>query len=389
MQVFAIVVTAAAIIRVAHGVARLTSSTDRRAGIDLVFRWHEVHAWFAGLPVYGRLETADYPPASYPVLWPFIGWTDTITTARWIWAAVTLGLLLWFAWMLWREAAGRSMSERACLASLPLCGYATHGLLVTGQVTVLALVPLLAGLLLLARSKSLATDIVGAALVIVGLVKPTLTVPLVWIAFLVPGRLRPAALIVGGYAAMTLFAAAYQADGVIQLAQGWLAQGDRVNLGATYGNLQKVLGMAGGGDLFLPIALLVIVATGAWVYRHRAVDIWLLIGATALVARLLTYHRSFDDMLVVLAVMAVFRTSVTASSHGARAMATVLTIALFAGTMAPRVALAEVSIALELINRALPILWLFSLGFIALEAHRRRIAIESSRASTGAMALAA
>ena len=33
-------------------------------------------AWFAGLPVYGSLEHADYPPASYAILWPALGWLD-------------------------------------------------------------------------------------------------------------------------------------------------------------------------------------------------------------------------------------------------------------------------------------------------------------------------
>ena len=128
----------AAAVRVTHGVARLVSTTDRRGGIDLRFRFHEVQAWFGGLPVYGRLETADYPPASYAMFWPFVGWTDMLT-ARWIWAVATVLLLLAFARILWREGMGRTTTEKAWLALLPLAGYATHGLLVTGQVAVFAL----------------------------------------------------------------------------------------------------------------------------------------------------------------------------------------------------------------------------------------------------------
>jgi len=44
-----------------------------------------------------------------------------------------------------------------------------------------------------------------------------------------------------------------------------------------------------------------------WIYRHRQKDIWLLLGVTALVTRFWTYHRWYDDLLILLPMIALFR----------------------------------------------------------------------------------
>ena len=67
---------AAAAVRLGFAFERLLFPSGRFDAGDLRMRWEETQAWFAGLPVYGAIPTADYPPAGYPVLWPFIGWTD-------------------------------------------------------------------------------------------------------------------------------------------------------------------------------------------------------------------------------------------------------------------------------------------------------------------------
>jgi hypothetical protein len=57
---------------------------------------------------------------------------------------------------------------------------------------------------------------------------------------------------------------------------------------------------------------------GAWVYRHRRLDRWILLGATATFARLWTYHRVYDDVLIFLAEIALFRISRGMGEAGAR-----------------------------------------------------------------------
>jgi hypothetical protein len=64
----------------------------------------------------------------------------------------------------------------------------------------------------------------------------------------------------------------------------------------------------------LPSSLLALVVLGFWTYRHRHGDIWLLLGVTALVARLWAHHRWYDDLLILLPMVALFRVAKRAPS---------------------------------------------------------------------------
>ena len=56
-----------------------------------------------------------------------------------------------------------------------------------------------------------------------------------------------------------------------------------------------------------PASLLALMILGFWVYRYRRADIWILMGVTALVARFWTYHMWYDDLLILLPMVALFR----------------------------------------------------------------------------------
>jgi len=73
---------------------RLLWQSGEKGAIDLLQRRNEVQAWFAGKPVYGDIVTAVYPPASYAILWPLLGWLSE-TAARWFWAVTTVFALMW------------------------------------------------------------------------------------------------------------------------------------------------------------------------------------------------------------------------------------------------------------------------------------------------------
>jgi hypothetical protein len=92
--------------------------------IDLHQRYVEVHYWFSGKMVYGQLKTASYPPASYVLLWPFLGWME-FTQARWVWALATILALAWYIRLSLGESLARTSQERTFLALIPLSGYAT------------------------------------------------------------------------------------------------------------------------------------------------------------------------------------------------------------------------------------------------------------------------
>ena len=134
-------------------------------GWDLKLRWLEVHAWFSGQPVYGAIEHADYPPASYPLLWPAVGWTNMLHS-RWLWAASTFCAILWLSWTLARESGARSRLGLLWFALLPGASYATFVCLLTGQLTFHVLALLTAGLLVLVRRNSWRTDLLGSAAVV-------------------------------------------------------------------------------------------------------------------------------------------------------------------------------------------------------------------------------
>ena len=75
-----------AIPRVADGFAQLVWLPS--PPVDLEFRWRETQRWFAGLPVYHN-QLAVYPPGSYLLLWPALGWVN-FAQARWIWGVTSL-----------------------------------------------------------------------------------------------------------------------------------------------------------------------------------------------------------------------------------------------------------------------------------------------------------
>jgi len=57
----------------------------------------------------------------------------------------------------------------------------------------------------------------------------------------------------------------------------------------------------------LPSSLLLLVLLGLWIRWHRRSDPWLLFGVTAIVARLWTDHQLFDDLLILVPLVTLFR----------------------------------------------------------------------------------
>ncbi|MCJ7620122.1 MAG: hypothetical protein MUP64_07900 [Anaerolineae bacterium] len=82
--------------------------------------------------------------------------------------------------------------------------------------------------------------------------------------------------------------------------------------------------------------MLVFAALGFWTYEHRKGDFWILLGVTALVARMWTYHRVYDDVLVLLPMVALFRIAKReAASQGASVAAGLLLAATILAMLAP------------------------------------------------------
>lgn len=315
---------------------RLLFESGRNGAIDLKLYHQMVRDWFSGRPLYQLRHYATYPPASYLLLWPFHGWL-AVTPARWLWAVTSVAALGWLVHLIIQESGAETRPERVFVALMALSMNAAGVTIGSGQLIVHLLPILLFGLLLLRQDgREWHKVLLAASLFLVALVKPSISAPFFWIMLFVGGALQTAFLIAFGYVGLTLFAATFQESGVLGLLGGWLERSTAVAATRGYSNLHIWLGTLGLGEWILPASLLVVAALGLWVYQHRKGDFWLLLGVTALVARLWTYHQVYDDVLVLLPMIALFRIAKReASPQGAGVAAGLLLAATILSMLAP------------------------------------------------------
>jgi hypothetical protein len=115
-------------------------------------------------------------------------------------------------------------------------------------------------------------------------------------------------LVATSYALLTVLAASFQDASL------WGQLGDWVRIGgsvaerrADYANVSAWLIDVGLGGFALPAGMALFVALGISLYRYRVADLWVRLGVAAILTRLWTYHRQYDDVLVVLGLVALFR----------------------------------------------------------------------------------
>ncbi len=279
--------------------------------IDLKQRHEDVQLLFAGEPIYVVGRPAPYPPASLAMLWVCLGWLEVVP-ATWLWAATTVAMLGWLVCLSVRESLAETPLEKLFVALIPLAMYATGATIGNGQLLVHLLPMLLTGLCLLASGpRRWPWDVLAASLVLFSLIKPSVSAPFFWIVLFTPGRIRPALLVCAGYAALTLFAASVQDVSVFVSIEQWLGRVTSISSGASQSwsswDLHVLMDALGRKELIAPASLLVLGGLGLWVYLHRRVDPWILVGVTGIVARLWTYHGWYDDLLILLPMIALFR----------------------------------------------------------------------------------
>ena len=329
--------------------------------------------WFASIPVYS-IRFAVHPPATYVILWPFFGWPE-IVAARGIWVAATAVAIVWLVYLIVRESGANTALERAFVALLPLSMYAMALTVRIGQLGVQILPLLVAGLLLLHhRQPGWGRDLLSAVLLLLALVKPTVAAPFLWIALFLPGGLRPAVLIALGYAALTLFAVSYQAEGLPKLFHDWVARSSELAATAGSANLHLWLTAIGLGSWILPTSFIVFGCLGWWIYRHRQADVWLLMAVTAIVARFWTYHRTYDDLLLLLPTIALFRVAKRGHSHDGADVAAAGLLALnVIGMLIPVRLIRPVGRWHLLATSGNAVLWIILLVFLIRHAARETI----------------
>jgi hypothetical protein len=207
------------------------------------------------------------------MLWPFLGWLD-FTKARWLWAITTAFIVVWIAHMFLKESGARTPQERAFIILLVLSTYPLNVTIGNGQLTVHVLAALLGGILILEKARPVSHRSLIAALLVLMML-------------------------------LSLLAASFQESGLATLLQDWMKNTQSVTGG--YANLYTWLAAMGIPRWSSLGSVLLLVMLGGWTYWHRHDDLWRLLGVTAIVARFWTYHRLYDDLLILFPIITLFR----------------------------------------------------------------------------------
>jgi hypothetical protein len=190
---------------------------------------------------------------------------------------------------------------------LPLATYPAGATLGNGQLGLHVLAALVGGLMMLWRqAPSWRRDLVAAGLVLVAMVKPSIAAPFFWLVVTL-GGVRPATLVLGGYLALTAFAVSFQAADPLDMLREWATLSAREASRGGTADLHVWLHAAGLADWIGPASLIALGLVGAWARRHRHADPWLQLGVVALAARLWVHHRWYDDLLVLMPLVALLR----------------------------------------------------------------------------------
>ena len=189
---------------------RLLWESGHTGAVDLKLRHQEVHDWFAGQPLYQVRPTAVYPPATYVLLWPFLGWLH-LAPARWFWAVTSGATLGTLVYLTVRESCADTRLQSAFVALMALSMNATGVSIGNGQLALHILPALLCALLLLHQGRGRwHIRLLAVGLLLFALVKPTVSAPFLWMVLFAGSGLTTMPLIALGYLGLTLFAVSFQ-----------------------------------------------------------------------------------------------------------------------------------------------------------------------------------
>jgi|GEM_PF-5575277 len=294
-------------------VERLLFSMDASAAVALRFRLEETAAWWGGRPVYAEHAHAVYPPHAYLLLRALV--VDTsMGVARWAWATQLAALVGMACLLFARWGQQEDPMRRLFTAMVPLLVGATWQGVGSGQLHYL---PMAAGAgavwLVAGRDRmSLGRDAEAAALMVLALMKPSSSLPLLILFGVLAGRGRPLALVAGILGLSTLMAAGLQPDSVFALISDYLG---RASTESTHGALP------------LGVTLGLLALFGVWATLRRSSDRLALVAVACVVARLAVVHPPHDDVLMLPALLVLLQ---AAPKHRAARVLLVLSVLLMA-----------------------------------------------------------
>ncbi len=294
---------------VAFQVDRLLFATDPKAAVDLGLRVTETAAWWRGDAVYLGFAHAVYPPHAYLLLRGLLG-APVFEIARVAWAVQLTLLAGVCGWAFVRFGGGAGGAPR-WLAVVPLLLASFWQGVGNGQLHLLPVVAGCAAVVLAAGGNSRARDAGAAALMVLALIKPTVSLALLGLLVVVPGRMRPALLTGVLLLACTGLATALQPDSTVDLLGQFV---DLAVMGAEHGsfhggtsNAMTWLSATRVPEVGAVGTLVALGVVTVWAAARGRADVWLLLGVACLVARVSVYHRPYDDVLALPALLALLR----------------------------------------------------------------------------------
>ena len=312
---------------------------DGAGAFDLHLRFQEVAAWFSGSPVYPALPSAIYPPATYLLLRPFLGWLPW-PQARLAWYLLSIASGAALALLVVAACGGRSASQKILAALLVPVAYGTGVTIAMGQLGLPVLLATTGSVLLAVHGRGRRHEVAAGLLFAFALAKPTIAAPFFWLLLFLPSAPWAALVAAGSYGVFTFVAILSQPGPSIELLASWMAnvRGEAAMV-AGYGNAVNALASLGAPGLALPAAWLLLALLGLFVFLNRRATVWTLLGISAIAARLFTYHRIYDDILVVLPLAALLRLALAeAPGTGSRIPGAAFAF-LFAAQLLPLAAL--------------------------------------------------
>lgn len=396
---------------------QLDSQGISRGAIDVQNRFMETRAWFRGENVYAIHPDAVYPPASYALL------GIVFNRLRWkivklLWYGLSLASVGVLSWQLVRHSLTQTRLERVFLGLMPFAFYATGAALGNGQLVVFVLPLVLNAVLLLTRPGLTPWDTSrGALLMLCALVQPTIAAPFFWLVMFVAPRIKPAVLVVAMYLGLTAFAVPFQigatvpakpkpvgktpaaakasapapeptpapgevpppdasqTDGSVQILNTWSARAThgayQGSLKGGYASVHDLLAAVGLARWNWPVSMAILLGLGAWIFGNRQADLWLLLAVTAIVARIWTYHRWYDDLLLLFPLITLFRmTKLPQYSPQTKTLAAGLFFWIWLFLLAPGVLYtvrsSDILVGIQVTG------WIAGLVFLAYQVYRER-----------------
>jgi hypothetical protein len=216
--------------------------------------------------------------------------------------------IVWLVVIVRSETGLRSGKETALVALFILAIYPTGITIGNGQL-ILFILPAILTAVLICRNgvRTPLREALGSALLLFSTVKLTVAAPFFLITLIPQRALRVIIIVAAAYIFLTFLALSFRDINIIQYLSRWVEVNSNIITSGGYANIHHFLGSFGMKYLLLPSSLILLAASGLWVYKYRKTDIWVQLGVIAIIARLWTYHRFYDDLLILIPIVAVFR----------------------------------------------------------------------------------